>query len=266
MNGPGGAALLEVDELVVRFGGLRAVDGVSLTVPGTGITGLIGPNGAGKTTLIDAISGFVPIAEGSVTFGGERITTWSPHRRARNRLTRTFQSLELFEDLTVAENVQVTTDAAQWRSNPVEQDSPRARHDRPDVSWALSEFELADVAEASPGELSQAQRKFVALARAIAGRPRLLMLDEPAAGLDASGTEGLGRQLQRLADGGTTLLLVDHDMALMLKVCDFVYVLDAGQLIASGTPTEIRTNPDVLRCYLGEDPSAVSAPEPKEGS
>jgi branched-chain amino acid transport system ATP-binding protein len=264
MNGQSSAPLLDVRELVVRFGGLRAVDGVSFAVPGTGITGLIGPNGAGKTTLIDAISGFVPIAEGSVIFGGDVITTWSPHRRARNKLTRTFQSLELFEDLTVAENVQVTTEAVQWAGMPGRAIPIRGRHERTDVTWALSELDLADVADASPGELSQAQRKFVALARAIAARPRLLMLDEPAAGLDPSGTEDLGLQLQRLADSGITLLLVDHDMALMLKVCDFVYVLDAGKLIAHGTPSEIRTDPEVLRCYLGEDPSSVAGAETGE--
>jgi branched-chain amino acid transport system ATP-binding protein len=256
MNGASGPALLDVRELVVRFGGVRAVDGVSLSVPGTGITGLIGPNGAGKTTLVDAISGFVPIAEGSVTFGDSVITTWSPHRRARHKLTRTFQSLELFEDLTVAENVQVTTEAM-TRTGARMAGNLLRRHERPDVTWALRELDLADVADAPPSELSQAQRKFVALARAIAGHPRLLMLDEPAAGLDPSGTEELGHQLRRLADAGIALLLIDHDMALVLKVCDFVYVLDAGQLISEGTPSEIRTDAEVLRCYLGEDPAEV---------
>lgn len=251
-------ALLDVRDLVVRFGGLRAVDGVSLSVPASGITGLIGPNGAGKTTLVDAISGFVPIAEGSVVFGDQPITAWSPHRRARNKLTRTFQSLELFEDLTVAENVQVTTEAAQWTAAPIAKFASRRAHERPEVTLALQELGLADVADAPPSELSQAERKLVALARAIAGHPRLLMLDEPAAGLDPSGTKELGRQLRQLAAGGIALLLIDHDMALVLEVCDFVYVLDAGKVIAYGTPSEIRTDPEVLRCYLGEDPSAVS--------
>jgi branched-chain amino acid transport system ATP-binding protein len=251
------SASLEVTDLVVTFGGLRAVDRASLRVPGEGIVGLIGPNGAGKTTLIDAVTGFVPVAEGSIIFGGQDITNRSAHRRAQRKLSRTFQSLELFEDLTVAENVRISTETGHWWRNLAEVFRPRVN--RPDVAWALGQFDLQDVADRVPGELSQAQRKYLALARAIAARPKVLLLDEPAAGLDRAGTEDLGLRLRHLVAEGIGLLLVDHDMALVLNVCDLVYVLDTGRVIACGTPSEIRRNPDVLRAYLGEDEPMPSA-------
>jgi branched-chain amino acid transport system ATP-binding protein len=251
--------LLEVQDLMVRFGGLRALDGVSLIVPDSGIVGLIGPNGAGKTTLIDAVTGFVPIAEGSIRFAGAPLTNLSAHRRAQCKLSRTFQSLELFEDLTVAENVQVPIEAALWWRNIA--GMVRKEHAcRPEVDWALQQLELDGLASASPDELSQAQRKHLALARAIVTRPRLLLLDEPAAGLDETGTKELGRRLRRLAGEGMSLLLVDHDMALVLEICDQVCVLDSGRVIATGSPREIRRDPEVLRAYLGEDESAADAP------
>ncbi len=250
------STVLDVRDVVVTFGGLRAVDGVSLSVKGDEVVGLIGPNGAGKTTLIDAVTGFVPIAAGSVTFAGEPIANRPAHRCAQRGLSRTFQSLELFEDLTVAENVRVPTERARWWRNVGRALGPRRLADDPDVEWALRQFDLQDVAGRVPGELSQAQRKYLALARAIAARPQILMLDEPAAGLDEAGTAELRARLQRLADEGIGLLLVDHDMALVLEVCTRVFVLEEGRLIAGGSPSEIRTSPDVLRAYLGEDPPA----------
>lgn len=244
--------LLEVEDVVVRFGGLRALDGVSLSVPEGEILGLIGPNGAGKTTFIDAVTGFVPIASGSIRLAGRSLDGQSAHGRARRKLSRTFQSLELFEDLTAAENVQVPTEASGWFRNVIRLfrgDQVRS----PDVDWALEQLELGDVADVSPRHLSQGQRKYLALARAIATRPRLLLLDEPAAGLDETGTAELAGALRRLAREGVTLVLVDHDMALVLETCDQVCVLDSGRLLATGTPREIRRDPRVLSAYLGEE-------------
>jgi branched-chain amino acid transport system ATP-binding protein len=255
--------LLELKGLCVAYGGLRAVDDVSMQVPCEGITGLIGPNGAGKTTLIDAVTGFAPIASGVVSLDGRDITRMRAHRRALGNLTRTFQSLELFEDMTVADNVRVTTESSHWWKALADVVLRWRAEDSADVEWALELLGLDGVADRLPSSLSQAERKSVALARAIVARPALLMLDEPAAGLDRVETEELGERLRRLAASGTGLLLVDHDMALVLTVCDYVHVLDAGRLIASGTPMEIRGNPEVLRSYLGEDPVRV---EPSGGA
>jgi branched-chain amino acid transport system ATP-binding protein len=256
------ARSLEITSLRVEYGGLRAVDEVTMQIPCEGITGLIGPNGAGKTTLIDAITGFAPIAGGSVRFGSRDITRMRAHRRALCNLTRTFQSLELFEDMTVADNVRVTTESSEWWKSLAEVLLRWRAKDSADVAWALETMGLDGVADRLPSSLTQAERKHLALARAIAARPALLMLDEPAAGLDRLETEELGERLRQVAASGPGLLLVVQDMALVLTVCDYVHVLDTGRLIASGTPTEIRGNSDVLRSYLGEDPVAV---EPTNG-
>ena len=254
------ARFLELNGLCVAYGGLRAVDDVTMRVPCEGITGLIGPNGAGKTTLLDAVTGFAPITGGSVRFGGRDITRTRAHRRALGNLTRTFQSLELFEDMTVADNVRVTAESGQWWKSLTEVILRWRAKDSDDIARALDLLGLDAVADRLPSTLSQADRKSVALARAIVARPALLMLDEPAAGLDRLETEELGDRLRQVAASGPGLLLVDHDMALVLTVCDYVHVLDAGRLIASGTPAEIRGNPDVLRSYLGEDPVSVEPP------
>jgi ABC-type branched-subunit amino acid transport system ATPase component len=253
---------LDIRGLSVVYGGLRAVDDVSMRVACEGITGLIGPNGAGKSTLIDAVTGFAPIGSGSVWFGGRDITHMRAHRRALANLGRTFQSLELFEDMTVADNVRVTTESATWWKSLTDVMLRWRAKDSDDVAWALELLGLADAADRLPSSLSQAERKAVALARAIVARPKLLMLDEPAAGLDRVETEELGARLRQLAASGPGLLLVDHDMALVLTVCDYVHVLDTGRLIASGTPAEIRGNAEVLRSYLGEEPVA---PPPSGG-
>jgi branched-chain amino acid transport system ATP-binding protein len=254
VNAVSSVRALELDGLVVQYGGLRAVDDVSFRVPCEGITGLIGPNGAGKTTLIDAVTGFAPIAGGRVLFDGRNITRMRAHRRALSNLARTFQSLELFEDMTVADNIRVTTESPAWSRSLTDVFLRWRAKDSADVAWALDLLGLTEVADRLPGSLSQAERKAVALARAIVARPALLMLDEPAAGLDRFETEALGERLRQIAASGIALLLVDHDMALVLTVCDRVHVLDAGRLIASGTPAAIRGNPVVLRSYLGEDP------------
>lgn len=247
--------LLEVDGLSVRFGGLLAVDRVSLRV-GTGeVVGLIGPNGGGKTSCIDALTGFVPLAAGQTRFAGRRIDDLPPHRRARLGLIRTFQSLDLFDDLSVRENLLVAANRPSWWTPLVDAVLPQRRPDH-DIDWALEAVGLIDAAERRPSELANGPRHLLALARAIVGRPQLLLLDEPAAGLDTSETATLGARLRELPARGISVLLVDHDMGLVMSVCETVYVLDFGTIIASGPPAQIRANANVVRAYLGEGTTA----------
>jgi branched-chain amino acid transport system ATP-binding protein len=250
-TGPATEPVLEVQALRVQYGNVVAVNDVSFPVARGSVTGLIGPNGAGKTTLIDALTGYVRPTAGAIRFEGETITGARPHRLARRGLIRTFQSVELFNDLTVEENLMVASEppgmlAALGRVFVPE---PSARRDA--VAWALSVTELGDVADRFPSELSHGQRKLVGVGRALACGPSLLALDEPAAGLDTDETRALGERLRTLPDHGVSVLLIDHDMGLVLSVCDHVMVLDFGNLIAQGTPSEIRANQAVIEAYLG---------------
>ena len=253
---------LRVDDVSVAFGGVHAVDAVSLEVSAGTLTGLIGPNGAGKTTLLDACTGFVP-ARGEIRLAGERIDGLPSYRRARRGLVRTFQSLDLFDDLTVGGNVAVGV-APGGHHRWWHQLRPRPAADAPAVREALRQVGLEDAADLYPNRLSQGRRALVALARALAAGPAVLLLDEPAAGLDTHESEELGERLQAIRDRGTTLLLVEHDMGLVLGYCDFVHVLDRGRLLASGTPQEIRRNDAVLTAYLGGQTDG--ALDPKQGS
>jgi ABC-type branched-subunit amino acid transport system ATPase component len=253
------SALLRVQDLRVRFGGLAAVDGVSFDVEEGTFVGVIGPNGAGKTTFIDAVTGLVP-ATGSVAFDGVELISLAPHQRVRAGVGRTFQSLELFEDLTVRENLLSAAEPARWWSPLRDLFRPQAdREARDRVDAALELAGLTEHAEALPPDLSLGQRKLVTVARALAGGPRLLLLDEPAAGLDSDESLELGEDLRRLVDGGVTILLVDHDMGLVLGVCDVVHVLEFGKLIASGTPEQIKTDDRVIHAYLGTGAAADEA-------
>jgi ABC-type branched-subunit amino acid transport system ATPase component len=227
-------AILRASEVSVRFGGVHALAGVDLEVQEGQLVGLIGPNGAGKTTFIDAVTGFVSYA-GRVELDGRELAGLSPHIRARAGLSRTWQSTELFDDLSVRENLAVAS----------------KRGDTAAIDEGLATVELDWAAELMPGDLSQGQRKLVGVARAIAMRPRLLCLDEPAAGLDTGESEELGRRLRRLADGGTSMLLIDHDMGLVLSICDRIFVLEFGKLIAAGPPDRVRRDPSVVTAYLG---------------
>jgi branched-chain amino acid transport system ATP-binding protein len=241
---------LRVANLTVHHGGLVALHDVSVTVPAGEIAGLIGPNGAGKTTFIDTLSGFTAPSSGRVELDGEPVDALGPHERARRGLVRTFQSLELFDDLTVRENLLVAAQRpGRWSFLG---DLVRARPREPEVvDEVLSHLQLGDVRDRRTDELSNGQRHLVALGRALVARPRLLLLDEPAAGLDTRETAELGEILRTLPDTGVTVLLVDHDMSIVLGVCDTVHVLDFGGLIASGTPTQIRNDPMVVSAYLG---------------
>ncbi|PPJ16288.1 ABC transporter [Nocardia nova] len=233
--------LLSAAGISVRYGGVVALDDVGFDVRSGEIVGLIGPNGAGKTTCIDALSGFASCS-GTVRLGDRDIDELEPHKRSRLGLGRTFQGIELYDDLTVRENVAVGTVAAADRSTG---SAP------PDIDALFEVLHLDTVADRSVSELSQGQRQLVSVARSLAGRPRIVLLDEPAAGLDSTESQWLGARLKAVRDAGVTVLMVDHDMELVLEICDRIVVLDLGRVIAEGTPQEIQSNPDVVRAYLG---------------
>jgi ABC-type branched-subunit amino acid transport system ATPase component len=231
--------LLSLHDVRVAYGGVIAVENVSMDVAEGTIVGLIGPNGAGKTTLLDAISGFAR-ASGSVKLGGRELGRLPPHRRIRAGLGRTFQQIELYDDLTVRENVVAGLAARERR---------RASED--DLQRTLELLELTDLAELPAGELSQGRRQLVSIARALIGDPRVVLLDEPASGLDTAESEWLGERLRTIRDSGVTILLVDHDMHLVLNLCEQIHVLDFGRLIASGPPAAIKADRRVTEAYLG---------------
>ena len=249
--------LLQVHDLTVRFGGVLANNSINIAVEEGQVVGLIGPNGAGKTTFIDAITGYVE-SSGRILLDGHDIRPLRPHQRVQRGLVRTFQSLELFEDLSVEDNQLVAAQPARWydvlldivRLNRV---SAEVR-DRVDVAMEL--VGLSDIRTRSPANLSHGQRKLVGVARALAAKPRLVLMDEPAAGLDTAESQVLGERMRTLPAAGAAVLLIDHDMGLVLGVCDHIYVLDFGRIIAEGTPAEIRGNRQVIEAYLGESAGA----------
>jgi len=250
--------LLSVRELTVRYEGLLALDAVDLEVTERTIAGLIGPNGAGKSTLIDAVTGFTPTHAGHVRLADRPLDGLPPHLRVRAGLTRTFQSLELFDDLTVRENLAVACSRPRWWEAVMDGlRRPPVADDRA-VAATLEALGLADLADALPAELPNGPRHLVAIARAVVGQPRMVLLDEPAAGLDQRETQLLATSLRRLPDLGITVLLVDHDMSLVLGVCDTVCVLDLGRVIATGPPSVVRADPAVITAYLG----TAAEPEP----
>ncbi len=225
----------------VSFGGVRALAGVDLDVEAGQLVGLIGPNGAGKTTFIDAISGFVRYG-GEARLGDVSLNGLPPHARARHGLARTWQTVELFVHLTVRENLTVAAKGGAAAS----------------VDEELRLLDLTAVADAMPSELAQAERKRAGIGRALVARPRLLCLDEPAAGLDARQSRELGTLLPSIASSGTAVLLVDHDMGLVLSTCDRVVVLDAGSVIARGTPAQVRADERVVAAYLGHSAAGAA--------
>jgi ABC-type branched-subunit amino acid transport system ATPase component len=246
---------LVVDQVTVRFGGLVAVDGVSLQAPAGTITGLIGPNGAGKTTLFNACTGAVPVSHGHVELGGTRLDHDSTARRAARGLGRTFQRMELFDSMTVLENVRVGPEAAFSARRPWGQlFSPRREraevHARAQV--AIETCGIGFLAGAVAGDLSTGQRRLVELARAIASPFRFMLLDEPSSGLDVHETEQFGAILANfVAERGVGLLLVEHDMSLVASICSYIYVLDFGELIFAGGTKQALESDVVRSAYLG---------------
>jgi len=234
-------AALEVREVTVRFGGNVALDSVSLSARPGLVTGLIGPNGAGKTTLFNVITGLLPPSGGAVFIEGDNVSRLRPSSRARLGMARTFQRPELLPLLSVRENIRVAVDIR--RSGGT---SPAQF-----VDEVIERVGLGDVADARVGSLSTGRARLVELGRALATKPKVLLLDEPASGQDENETDVFGRLLRELAAEGIAVVLVEHDMQLVMQVCDLIHVLDFGRIIAVGTAAEIQHDEAVLAAYLG---------------
>jgi len=238
--------ILETREIAVRFGGHLAVNDVSLAVEAGEITGLIGPNGAGKTTTFNVITGLQAPTRGRVLLDGDDITSVSAHQRARGGIARTFQRLELFGSLTVRDNVLT---AAELRKRPGV--DPEGVTDR-----LLERVGLTAVAQQRADSLSTGSARLVELARALACDPRALLLDEPASGLDDHETDRFAEILVSLTGDGLGILLVEHDVPLVMRLCAQITVLNFGEVLATGSPIEVQKNPEVIDAYLGQDPGA----------
>lgn len=237
---------MAVDGATVRFGGVTALSDVSVSMPAGLVFGVIGPNGAGKTTFIDAISGFERLARGSVTFCGRDITRWPAYRRKRAGLSRTFQNLELFLDLSVEENLLASISSRQTSS------------------WFRDVVDLLGIRSklhCQITELSHGEQRLVSIARALVDDPKLLILDEPAAGLDASATEYITGLLRRVSLD-RAVMIVEHDVALIAELCDVVVVLNLGEVLAIGKPSEVLKSSVVQEVYLGAEEVPL---DPEEG-
>lgn len=255
------AKTLRVEGLTVRYSGTTAVDDVTLEVRPGEIVGLIGPNGAGKTSFIDAVTGFTRMS-GRLVLGDDDVTSWSPARRARAGLGRSFQSLELFEDSTVLENLRVASDPREAVSYVRDLVYPVNPPLSPEVVTAIREFGFEGSLDRTVEDLSYGQRRLLAIARAIAARPSVLLLDEPAAGLGDAETAELAQLVRRIAaDFGVAVLLVEHDMNLVMGICDRLVVLEFGRTIAAGPPAEVRQDPAVIAAYLGVEAGSGTGPD-----
>ena len=250
--------MLQVQGLTKRFGGLVAVNDVSFNVQATRVHGLIGPNGAGKTTCFNLIAGVLPASDGRVILEGETITDQPAHIRAARGLSRTFQNLQIFRDLSVLENVMLGLHvrlSKSWLSalsGSARRSGSEAMAARACLD-ALERVGLADLAGRSAGQLSFGQCKILEIARAIVGQPRLLLLDEPTAGLPHENVREVEEIIRNLSDSGMTVLLVEHNMGMVMRLCDQIVVLDHGTYIAEGTPDQIRAHPAVIEAYLGRE-------------
>ncbi len=237
-------SLLEVDDVVVQFGGVTAVNHASFVAEAGRITGLIGPNGAGKTTCFNVISGLQRPTKGNVRFDGKNVTRTPVHRRSSRGMGRTFQRLEAFGSLTVRENVRVAFDIHRGISGVV-------KPSRGNIDGLLERVGIAKYADDRADSIPTGTARLLELARCLASEPKLLLLDEPSSGLDESETDAFGELLQDLAAEGCGILMVEHDMDLVMAVCDTISVLDFGEVIAVGPPSMIRSDPKVQKAYLG---------------
>lgn len=267
--------ILDVSDVAVSFGAVKAVDGVSLTVPRGSVCGLIGPNGSGKTTFLGAISRFVPIARGCIVFDGTDVTGHPPHAVSGAGMGRTFQAMHLLGQMTVRENVMVGADfrltpatlVRSWLDVRASLRSNRAAAKAADA--ALERAAMSEYCDVRPTELPYGMQRRVEIARALAARPTMLLLDEPVAGMSDEERREIGQLVTELRDEGLTQILVEHDLATIHRVCDLAYVLNFGKVIAHGRPAEVVDQPAVREAYLGhaslnETTDDVSASAPFE--
>jgi branched-chain amino acid transport system ATP-binding protein len=258
-TGPPAAAagVLAISGVTVRFGGLTALDDVSLSAAPRRVTGIIGPNGAGKTTLLNAVCGFVKPNSGAITFDSYELTRVRPHRLAGLGIARTLQGVGLFRGLSVIENVMIgATPAGRAGFWSGLLGLPRSDRDerrlRAQAMSALNRMAVGELADNMPDTLAYGLRKRVAFARALVARPRLLLLDEPASGLSEKELPELGELITQVADD-TGVVVIEHRMDLMMSICNTIFVLDFGKLIATGTPEQVQANPAVTAAYLGAE-------------
>lgn len=250
--------MLQLENVSRQFGGLRALENVSLHVPENRVVGLIGPNGAGKTTLINNISGLDHPTSGCIRFENHDIHHAPPHRISRLGIARTYQNIRLFGEMTAAQNLLIGQHG-QGEASLLEAIVlwPRYRREEKRLSERcdalLERFNLTEVAHIPAKNLPYGDQRRLEMARALATNPRLLLLDEPTAGMNPKETHELGEQVLRLRDEGLAILVIEHDMSLIHQVCDEVYVLNFGQILAHGTPDQIKTNPVVIEAYLGQE-------------
>jgi branched-chain amino acid transport system ATP-binding protein len=243
----GKPALLEIRDAAVHFGGVRAVDGVSMSLNPDKIYGIIGPNGSGKSTLLAAVTRLVPLTRGELTFEGRSLAALPASRVAIAGISRTFQTVRLLSGLTVRENVELGVDLARSGRSRISRREATAR-----VREAISRVGLEAMATLRPGELSYGTQRRVEIARSIAMHPRLLLLDEPTAGMNHNERAEISELLLSLKGEGMTQLLIEHDVQMMVDTCDYVYAMTSGRVIAEGTPDAVVRDPEVQRAYLGK--------------
>ncbi|MCR2764358.1 ABC transporter ATP-binding protein [Microbacterium sp. zg.B48] len=238
------APVLETVDVAVHYGGIKAVDGISISLTHGHIFGILGPNGSGKTTLLAAITRLAPLTRGDLLFAGSSYSRVSPHRVARLGVARTFQTVRLIADRTVLDNIRLAVDVPRRGRSRSSRDE--------DVAQAIERIGVGDLLANYPDELSYGAQRRVEIARALASQPRLLLLDEPTAGMNRDERAEIGELLTRLSSEGLTQLLIEHDVQMMVDTCDYLYAMNFGRLIASGKPEDVVRDEGVQEAYLGK--------------
>ena len=250
--------MLALSSITKNFGGLQVLQNITLAVPERGIFGLIGPNGAGKTTVFNLITGLLAPTSGTLEFHGRRLNGLAPHQITRYGIARTFQNIRVFKEMSLADNVLVAI-GGQARYSPLRLLAPSAtlrvaQREEHSTTWGLlAKVGLADKAKLLAGQLSYGEQRRLEIARALATGPKLLLLDEPAAGMNSAEKQQLMDEIVKLKEDGLSLLIIEHDMRFIMGICQEIAVLNFGQLIAQGTPEAIRNNSEVVEAYLGDD-------------